>query len=81
MHSKARDVSQFCVFGCRAWVYLNSNTREKGKHMDRAVEAINLGFKFKLTLSLFWKRIISWHLTNESLINVFPFCKKKMVEQ
>ncbi len=43
MHGEMRDVSRFRAFGCRAWVYLDADRREKGKHMARAVEAINLG--------------------------------------
>ena len=45
MHGERRDVSRFRAFGCRAWVHLNSERREKGNHMPRAVEAINLGFE------------------------------------
>ena len=41
MHGSPRDVSKFRAFGCRAWVYLNSERRDKGKHTPRAVEAIN----------------------------------------
>ena len=37
-----KDVSRFCAFGCRAWVYLNAERREKGK---RVQEAIYLGFE------------------------------------
>ena len=44
MHGKKRDVSKFRAFGCRAYVYLNDERRGKGKHIARAVEAINLGF-------------------------------------
>jgi hypothetical protein len=45
MHGEKRDVSRFRAFGCRAWVYLNAERREKGKHTPRAVEAIYLGFE------------------------------------
>ncbi len=45
MHGVPRDVSKFRAFGCRAWVYLNSERRDKGKHTPRAVQAINLGFE------------------------------------
>jgi hypothetical protein len=43
-HGEIRDIFRFRAFGCRAWVYLDSDRREKGKHTPRAVEAINLGF-------------------------------------
>ncbi len=39
MHGEMRDVSRFLAFGCRAWVYLDADRREKGKHTARAVEA------------------------------------------
>ncbi len=45
MQGKAKDVSQFRAIWCRAWVYLNSERREKGKHTGRIVEATNLGFE------------------------------------
>ena len=45
MYGERRYVSRFRAFGCRAWVHLNSGRREKGKHMQRAVEAIYLGFE------------------------------------
>ncbi len=40
-----KDVSRFCTFGCKAWVHLNSERREKGKHTPRALEAMYLGFE------------------------------------
>ncbi len=47
MHGERRDVSRLRAFGCRAWVHLNSEKREKleGKHTPRAVDAIYLGFE------------------------------------
>ncbi len=44
MNGAKRDVSKFRAFGCRAYVYLNEKRRERGKHVVRAIEAINLGF-------------------------------------
>ena len=52
MHGERRDVSRFRAFGCRAWVHLNSERREKGKHTPRAVEAIYLGFEPNIHSSL-----------------------------
>ncbi len=37
-HGEMRDVSRFRAFGCRAWVYFDSDRREKGKHTARSVE-------------------------------------------
>ena len=39
-HGEKRDVSDFRAFGCRAWVYLDKQRLEKGKHTPRAKEAI-----------------------------------------
>ena len=44
MHGRKRDVSKFRAFGCRAYIYLDEERRGKGKNIQRAVEAINLGF-------------------------------------
>ena len=45
MYGDVKDVSRFRAFGCRAWVHLNSERRENGKHTPRALEAIYLGFE------------------------------------
>ena len=39
-----KDVSRFKPFGCRAYMHLNKDQRDKGRHAPKAVEAINLGF-------------------------------------
>jgi hypothetical protein len=36
MYGVKRDVPDFRAFGCRAWVYLDNQRREKGKHTPRA---------------------------------------------
>ena len=40
MYGDVKDVSRFHAFGRRAWVYLNAERRENGKHTPRALEAI-----------------------------------------
>jgi hypothetical protein len=45
IYGELKDVSRFRAFGCRAWVYLNAERREKGKYTPRAQEAIYLGFE------------------------------------
>ena len=45
MYGEKRDVSKFRPFGCRAWMFLNKDRREKGKTTPRAVEVVNLGFE------------------------------------
>jgi hypothetical protein len=37
-------VSKFRGFGCEAFLYLNKERRELGKHIPRAVKGVNLGF-------------------------------------
>ena len=44
MHGRKRDVSKFRAFGCRAYIYIDEERRGKGKNIQRAAEAINLGF-------------------------------------
>ncbi len=45
MYGAVKDVSRFHS-GCKAWVHLNSERREKGsKHTPRVLEAIDLGFE------------------------------------
>ena len=44
MYGEKKDVSDFRAFGCRAWVYLDKQRREKGKHTPRAKEAIYVGY-------------------------------------
>jgi hypothetical protein len=39
-----KDVPKFRPCGCKAYVHLNKERREKGKHTTQAVEAIHLGF-------------------------------------
>ncbi len=43
VYGEKKDVSKFRPFGCRAWMYLNKERREKGKTAPRAVEMVNLG--------------------------------------
>ncbi len=45
MHGEKNNLSRFRAFGCRAWVHLNSERRDKGKHTAWAIEAIHLGFE------------------------------------
>jgi hypothetical protein len=44
LYGMEKNVSKFRPFGCKAYVHLNKERREKGKHTPRAVEAIHLGF-------------------------------------
>jgi hypothetical protein len=54
IYGELKDVSSFHTFGCRAWVYVNAERREKGKHTSRAQEAIYLGFEPNTRAFLFF---------------------------
>jgi hypothetical protein len=83
--SELKDVSRFRAFGCRAWVYLNAERREKGKHTPRAQEAaIYLGFKPNTSAWSFFipERQKLWS-TNQAQFDehVFPFRKRSIVDK
>jgi hypothetical protein len=48
-----KDVSKCRPFGCKAYVHLNKERREKGKHTPRAVEAIHIGFASDCNMSAY----------------------------
>jgi hypothetical protein len=48
-----KDVSNFRPVRCKAYVHLNKERREKGKHTSQAVEAIHLGFAFDCNVSAY----------------------------
>jgi hypothetical protein len=88
MHGEIRDVSRFRAFGCRAWVYLESDRREKGRHTSRAIEAINVGFEPNILLLYSAYCFFIPEKNNSMTLNQarfdessFPFRKQKMVEQ
>ena len=43
MYGEPKDVSRFRAFGCKAFVYLNKDSKESGKHIARGIDAVNLG--------------------------------------
>ncbi len=72
MYGRKKDISKFRAFCCQAYMYLYEQRRGKGKHIPRAVEAINLGFAtdhiisgYKLYILLTRKLVIS----NEALLD------------
>ena len=44
IHGDPKHLSKFRAFGCRSYPDLHENRREKGKHIPRVVEGVNLGF-------------------------------------
>jgi hypothetical protein len=54
MYGEKLDVSDFRAFGFRAWVYLDKQCREKGKHSPRAKEAIYVGFANNMSAWALW---------------------------
>ena len=54
MYGEKKDVSDFRAFGCRAWVHLDKQRREKGKHTPRAKEAIFVGLTDNMSAWAFY---------------------------
>ncbi len=84
MYGEPKDVSLYRPLGCRAWVHLNSDRREKGKHTPRAKEAIYLGFEPNTSA---WSFFISekqqlWS-TNQAQFDkhFFPFRKATIIHK
>jgi len=84
MYGEVKNVSRFRAFGCRAWVHLNSERREKGKHTPRALEAIYLGFEPNTSSWCFFipERQTLWS-TNQAKFDEysFPFRRRSMVDK
>ena len=85
MYGKKKDISKFRAFGCQAYMYLNEERRGKGKHIPRAVEAINLGFAtdhnisgYKLYILSTRKIVISNQVRFDELR--FPYRKQAVIE-
>jgi hypothetical protein len=84
VYGELKDVSRFRVFGCRAWVYLNAERREKGKHTPRAQEAIYLGFEPNISAWSFFipERQTLWSTKQAQFDeHVFPFRKRSIVDK
>ena len=80
-----KDVSKFKPFGCRAYVHLNKERREPGKHAPRAVEAIHLGFASDMNMSSykFWIPSTGQIMcTNQARFDeeLFPYRNKEMID-
>ena len=84
MHGAKKDLSRFRAFGCRAWIYLNAERREKGKHTPRAIEAIHIGFEPNTSAySFFIPERNTMMSSNQAKFDetVFPFRNKEMIEK
>jgi hypothetical protein len=82
MHGEKKDVSRFRAFRCRAWVHLNPERREKGKHTP---EAIPLGFDPNTSAYSFFiqeRNTMIMMSSNQSQFDetVFPFRNKEKIE-
>jgi hypothetical protein len=84
MYCEVKDVSRFSAFGCGAWVHLNSERREKGKHTPRVLEALYLGFEPNTSSWCFFipERQTLWS-TNQAKSDEhsFPFRQGSMVDK
>ncbi len=54
MYGEKKDVSDHLAFGCRDWVYLDKQRREKGRHTSKAKEAVYVGFIPNMSEWAFW---------------------------
>ncbi len=73
-------------FGCRAYVHLTNARREKGKGVQRTVEAVNLGFTSDCNTSAYKLYIPSTRqiiVTNQVVFDksFFPYCKEELIKQ
>jgi hypothetical protein len=81
-----KDVSKFRPFGCRAYMHMNKDRREKGRHAAKAIEVINLGLATDCNTSGY-KFLIEG--TNKTVISnqgkfderLFPYRNRKMVDE
>ncbi len=84
IYGELKDVSHVRAFGCRAWVYLNAERREKGQHTPRAQEAIYLRFEPNTSSWSFFipERQTLWP-TNQAQFDehVFSFRKRSIVDK
>jgi hypothetical protein len=84
MYGEKRDVSDFRAFGCRAWVYLEKQRREKEKHTPRAKEAIYDGVSNNMRVWALWiledKKIMTSNQVKFTE-HEFPFWARMMVDQ
>ena len=84
MYGEKKDVSDFRAFSCRAWVYLDKQRREKGKHTPRANEAIYVGFTDNMSAWAFYipkdRKIMPSNQVKFS-DHEFPFRNGKMIDQ
>ncbi len=53
MYGEKKDLLKFKPLGCKSWMYLNKERREKGKIAPKAVEVVNLGFASDLNTSAY----------------------------
>ena len=84
LYGEKKDVSKFRPFGCRAWMHLNKERREKGKTAPRAIEGVNLGFASDLNTSAY-KFLTSTGqvLTSNQLDfdeNFYPYRKEELIK-
>ena len=80
-----KDVSEFRPFGCRAYMHLNKDRLEQGKHVPKAVEVIHLGFASDLNTSgykFFIEGTGKVIVSNQGKFDkdFYPYCTRKMID-
>ena len=86
LYGEKKDVSKFRPFGCRGYMWLNKERREKGKTAPRAIEVINLGFASDLNTSAYkvYVEKTGQILTSNQLEfdeGLFPYRKEEMISR
>ena len=81
INGSKKDVSKFRAFGCRAYIHLNEDRRNPGKHVPWAIKAINLGVSSDQNTSGYILYIQERRtITTSNQVNFdeqyFPYCKK-----
>ena len=81
-----KDVSKFRPFGCRAYMHMNKDRREKGRHAPKAIEVIHLGFAtdcitsgYKFLIEGTGKHLISNQAKFDE--DFFPYRNRTMVDE
>ena len=83
---KPKDVSKFRGFGCEAFLYLNKERRELGKHIPRAVKGVNLGFASDSNTSgyvIYIPSVQKSYISNQVRFDEssYPYRKQDMVDK
>ena len=81
---KPKNVSKSRAFGCKAFMYLNEDRSEKGKHLPRAAERIHLGFASDSNTSgyvIYFPSTCKTLISNQVRFDAFQYRKQSMIDR